>query len=68
MPNQRRWKIDPSKTAMENLYDAASTACKAMMLKTRVRWRNDEERQEMLDLHTYRGVGTLWCIFMPVSP
>lgn len=56
MPNQRRWKIDPSKTAMENLYDACSTACKSMMLKTRVRWRNDDERQEMLDLHTYRGV------------
>lgn len=52
----RRWKIDPSKTAMENLYDAANTACRYILSRSKVQLKSNDERKELLDLCIYKGV------------
>lgn len=51
----RRWKIDPNKTAMENLYDAANTACRYMLSRSKVQLKSNDERKELLDLCIYKG-------------
>lgn len=52
----RRWKIDPNKTAMENVYDAANTACRYILSKSKVQLKSNDERKELLDLCIYKGV------------
>jgi hypothetical protein len=52
----RRWKIDPNKTAMENVYDAANTACRYILSRSKVQLKSNEERRELLDLCIYKGV------------
>lgn len=52
----RRWKIDPNKTAMENVYDAANTACRYILSRSKVQLKSNDERRELLDLCIYKGV------------
>lgn len=52
----RRWKIDPNKTAMENVYDAANTACRYILSRSKVQLKSNDERKELLDLCIYKGV------------
>lgn len=53
--SNRRWKINPEMTAMENLYDAANTACRYMLSRSKVQLKSNEERKELLDLCIYKG-------------